>query len=141
MAICIYRNIDGSLYSFCQNDTDPVAPDNVLAANGLSKIVGTPPLDSTHVWDPATRTVLTVSAPVLPRPLSAFDFINAFTAAEWAAVLASANTGVIKARSMINAAGTLDMNNQNVATALTLFVNQGILTAPRAVAIAAAVAT
>ena len=62
MAIYIYSTKDGSLYSTCPNDTDPVAPAATLAANGLAAVSGLPPLGPTISWDPVNKTTNTVIA-------------------------------------------------------------------------------
>ncbi len=81
MAIYIYNLSDGSLYSWCPKDTDPVANPAQLAANGLGAVSGLPPLSPTVSWIPATLTTsthlpaTTVSAPPVSGTLT-FGGVN-----------------------------------------------------------------
>ena len=69
MAIYVYRIADGSLYSWCPNDTDPVATPAQLAANGLAAKSGLPPLGPTVGWNAATQTTVPISVVVTgPAP-------------------------------------------------------------------------
>ena len=69
MAIYVYSIQDGSLYSWCPNDTDPVATPAQLAANGLASKSGLPALSPTIGWNPATQSTTTVSIVVTgPAP-------------------------------------------------------------------------
>lgn len=140
MAICIYKIADGSLQSYCQNDTDPVADDATIAAQGFGKYVGLA-VDNTHAWDPLSKTVIVVAAVLKPRLLATFDLINTFTPAEWAGVVASANTSVKQFLFMLQCTPQLDMNNTNIPTKIQALVTLGLLTQIRADAIKAAVAT
>ncbi len=66
MAVYIYRIVDGSLFSYCPNDTDPVASTARLTANGLAAVSGLPQLSDTISWNPLTHTTRTVTATVTP---------------------------------------------------------------------------
>ena len=136
MALYVYKISDGTLVSWSPNDSDPVASDAVLAANGLAKVTGLLPLDNTHAWDAPTHSVVVVAFTPI-RFLSVFDFANRFTAAELAAIQASANAGVQKLVFMMPLAinQTIDLNSQVVQTVMTLLVAQGLLTQARANAI------
>lgn len=81
MAIYVYRLSDGSLYSTCPNDTDPVAPANVLAANGLGAVSGLPPLGPTISWNPLTKTTMVTIAttPVTAPPFVGTIMLNGVT--------------------------------------------------------------
>ncbi len=69
MAIYVYNLSDGSLFSYCPNDTDPVASPERLALNGLAAVSGLPQLSPTVAWNPATHTTRTVTPPVIvPAP-------------------------------------------------------------------------
>ncbi len=67
MAIYVYKISDGSLFSYCPNDTDPVADAARLTLNGLASVSGLPQLSPTTVWNPLTHTTRTV-IPVTPPP-------------------------------------------------------------------------
>ena len=69
MAIYVYTTATGALYSWAPNDTDPVADAQTLAANGLTAVSGLPALDPSHAWDPATKTVISVTPPPAPKPI------------------------------------------------------------------------
>lgn len=140
MAICIYKLADGSLQSYCPNDTDQVADDAAIAAQGFGKFVGQA-IDGTHAWDAASRTVIVVAAVLKPRMLGTFDLVNTFTPAEWAGVVASANTAVKQFLFMLQCTPQLDMNNTNIPTKIQALVTLGLLTQARADIIKAAVAT
>jgi hypothetical protein len=58
MALYVYNATTGALVSWCQNDTDPVADQSTLTAKGLAVVTGLPPLDATHAWSSATKTVV-----------------------------------------------------------------------------------
>lgn len=141
MSTYIFRLSDGANVSWNTSDADQVAPDNVLAANGLGKLVGALPLDATHSWDPITRTVIVTAPVITPRNLATFDLINAFTPAEWAGVVASANTTVKQFLFMLQCSPQIDMNNVNISSKIQGLVALGLLTQIRADAIKAAVAT
>lgn len=138
MALYVYRVSDGTLISWSPNDTDPVASDAALAANGFAKVTGLLPLDNTHSWDAPTHSVVVVAFTPI-RYLSVFDFANRFTAAELAAVRASANAGVQKFVFMLPLAinQTIDLNSPVITQVMTLLVAQGLLTQARANAIVA----
>jgi len=133
MALYVYRISDGLLISWSPNDSDPVASDAVLTAKGWAKVTGLLPLDDTHAWDAPTHSVVVVAFTPI-RYLSVFDFANRFTAAELAAIRASANTGVQKFVFMLPLAvgQTIDLNSPVITTVMTLLVAQGLLTQPRA---------
>ncbi len=137
MAVCIYRISDGSLYSWSPYDNAVVATDEDLALRGLAKVTGVYALDSTHAWDAATHTVIVVSAPASVRFLSTFDWINRFTAAEIAAMQASANAGVKKFLFMVPLATSqlIDIDSPMIIAVMALLVSQGILTQQRSDAI------
>lgn len=139
MAIYVYRTADGSLVSWCPNDTDPVASAQQLAAQGLASVSGLPPLGPTVAWNPATHTTVTVTAPTLPNVVATFDFIMAFTPAELAAIRASANNAVQQFLFAMQVTQGVNLNSTTIQNALTFLVNQSLLTAPRAAAILATV--
>jgi hypothetical protein len=60
MAIYIYNSSTGALFSWCPNDSDPIAPPSELEERGLASISGLPALDQTHVWAPTQKTVITI---------------------------------------------------------------------------------
>ena len=135
MAIYIYASATGALFSYCPNDTDPVAPANVLAANGLTAITGQPQLDSTHQWSPASKTVITVVAPTPANVINTFDFIMAFTAAELATIRASANNNIQQFLFAMQVTQGVNLNSTTIINALNFLVSQSLLTAARQTAI------
>ncbi len=94
MAIYVYRQDTGELVSWCQADTDPVADAQTLATGGLVAVSGLAPLDETHIWDAASRSVVTQAAASLPLWVDSYQFIMLFTPAETAAIRASADPAV-----------------------------------------------
>lgn len=94
MAIYVYKVLDGTLVSYCPNDTDPVAPTAILEAQGLAARSGLPPLDSTHQWSPASQTVVTVTVAAPPKLIATSSWIMRFTPAEFAAIRASTDSAV-----------------------------------------------
>lgn len=137
MAIYVFRNSDGALISYCPADTDPVASADVLTAKGFSALTGAPPLDATHTWDTVSRNVIAVAIPA--ATVSYFAFIQAFTAAELAAIRASLDTNVAKFLFSIASSPQIDLSDARMNAALTYLVSHGLLTAARASAIAATV--
>src|SRR4051794_35637728 len=93
MALFVYNTATGALVSWCPNDSDPVASGTVLAANGLASVSGLPALDATHVWDAASKTVITVASSA-PNWIATYQFILLFTTAEHAAIAASSDQKV-----------------------------------------------
>jgi hypothetical protein len=86
MATYVYFVSDGSLYAYGPTDVmQRVIASNILTVvPGLTAVVGLLPQDDTHVWDPATKTVITKTsqltglAPVLsdiPADISATGFV------------------------------------------------------------------
>ena len=68
MAIYVYVTATGALYSYCPNDTDPVAPADVLIANGLTAASGLPQLSPTMGWSSATKTTVAIVPAVIAPP-------------------------------------------------------------------------
>jgi hypothetical protein len=126
---------NGVLVSWNQSDTDPVAPADVLAANGLTAVSGLPPLDATHVWDPVTKTVLTVAAPVLPNEVKTADWIMQFTPAEHQVIDASTDAAVRQFLFALQCAPTIDLNNPMIGNGLAYLVSLSLLTEDRATAL------
>lgn len=137
MATYVYRTNDGSLYSWSPDNNTPTPSDADLALRGFAKVTGLASLDSTHVWDAPTHTVVVVTAPTPIRFISVFDWINRFTPAELAGIRASSNNGVQKFLFMVPLAfaQNIDLNGDAVQSVMTLLVNQSLLTQARANAI------
>ncbi len=76
MAIYIYAISDGSLFSYCPNDTDPIASPTRLAASGLASVSGLPQLSPTVVWNPLTHTTRTIAAAPPAPPISGTIVFN-----------------------------------------------------------------
>ncbi len=71
---------DGSLYSTCPSSDDPIAPANVLAANGMGVAFG-PALSPTVGWSPGLRTTFVTipTTPVTAPPISGTLTFNGVT--------------------------------------------------------------
>ncbi len=80
MAAYIYLLSDGSLYSTCPSSKDPIAPADVLAANGMGVAFG-PALSPTVGWSPVLKTTIpTIAAqPVIAPPISGTLVFNGVT--------------------------------------------------------------
>ena len=141
MAIYVYNTTTGALVSWCPNDTDPVASPALLSANGLTSVSGLPALGPTVAWSPATKTTVTVVAPTPVNVINTFDFIMAFTATELAAIRASADNNVQQFLFALQVTQGVNLNATSITNALTYLVSHSLLTAPRATAILATLAT
>ncbi len=135
MALFVYRKSDGVLISWNQGDRDPVASDAELEANGLAKVAGLAPLDETHAWDPATKAVVTVAAPVVPDIIPTFDFILLFTAAENAAIRASSDQTVQHLLFALTAAPQVDLSSARIQQGVGYLESIGLIAPARAAAI------
>jgi hypothetical protein len=141
MAIYVYNTTTGALVSYCPNDTDPVASAQVLTANGLTAVTGLPQLGPTVAWDPVGKTTQTVVAPTPANVIHTFDFLMAFTATELAAIRASADNNVQQFLFALTVTQGVNLNAASITNALTYLVNHSLLTAPRATAILATLAS
>jgi hypothetical protein len=137
MAIYIYMNADGTLHSYCPNDTDPVASDAVLAAQGMTALKGQPPLDATHQWDPPSKSVITVAA--LKSIPIVLDFWKRFTSTEREALNNLYQTGTQAQKNKmgaflqyINASGTVDCNDAYIQSSVNLLETSGVIGVGRA---------
>lgn len=137
MAIYIYDNATGTLVSYCSHDSDPVAPDDVLAAKHLTAVSKLPPTDDTHQWDPQTKTVVVVQAPLIPRIVDNYQFILSFTPQEYDAISRSADLVVKQLLEALRSIGTIDMNGVTTKNGVGYLASVGLLTPDRAVAILA----
>lgn len=137
MAIYIYKIADGSLVSWCQNDTDPVASAQVLTAQGMTSIAGLPALGPTIAWDPTNKTTKAVAAPTPANVIATFDFIMAFTPTELAAIRASTNANVQQFFFALQVTQGVNLNSATLGNALNFLVLLLLLTVPRATAIMA----
>lgn len=137
MATYVYAIADGTLFSWSPNDTDPVAPAQQLAAQGLAVVNGLPALDSTHSWNPATHTVITVVAPTPVRFLPTYNWILRFTVAEMAGIRASTDTIVQYFIFLLPLAVNqqVDLNDTNLAGFMARLVTLNLLTQARSTAI------
>lgn len=137
MAICVCKNSDGTLVSYCQNDGDPVADAATLAAKGLIAITGQPQIGPTTVWDAATKSVKTIAAPksIISVPV----FWKRFTTVEREAIEGMALTGTAAVKNAIAAffryvqsAGSVDCNDAYIVAKVTQLETIGVLAAGRA---------
>lgn len=128
MAIYVYNATTGALVSWCPNDTDPIASADVLLAQGLTSVSGLPALDSTHAWNANTKTIVTVTPPVMPNYIEPYQFILLFTSAEHAAIAASTDQKVTQFMMAIQVASTINLNDPVVQNGVNYLVSIGLLT-------------
>jgi hypothetical protein len=132
MALYVFYTSNGVLNSWSPNDSDPVAPPAELATKGLDKKTGLPPLGPTVAWDEATRTTVTVTAPTPSNALQTWDFINAFTANELAAIRGTTSDNNIQQFLFsLQCTQGVNLNATTINNSLQYLVNKGLLTAPR----------
>lgn len=147
MAIYVYVTTTGALHAWIPNNitiaqaqaSGQLADNATLVANGFTAVDGLAPLDSTHAWDAATHTVITVTAPTPANVIATFDFIMAFTATELAAIRASSDNNVQQFLFAMQVTQGVNLNAGTIQNALTYLVNHSLLTQPRATAILATV--
>jgi hypothetical protein len=147
MAIYVYQTTSGVLVSWIPEDltiaqaqaNGQLASNAQLAAAGNSAVDKLPPLDDSHAWDPATKTVITVTPPVPANLLNSFDFIMAFTAAELAAIRNSADNNIQQFLYAMEVTQGINLNHNTIKNSLQYLVNKGLLTQARANAILATV--
>ena len=137
MALYVYRIADGSLYSWAPDDTDPVAPDDVLAANGFALVSGLPPLDATHGWDAATKTVVAIVPPLPVVSVGTPKWVLRFTSAEMIAIRASSNPDVQHLLFALGFSQSVNMNDPIIIAGVNLLVAAGLLAQDRVAAILA----
>ena len=148
MAIYVYVNTSGALSSYIPDNITKaqaqasglLASDATLAANGLAAKDQLPPLDDTHAWDPATKTVIVVPAPIPLNLLNTYDFIMAFTAAELAAIRGTtADNNIQQFLFAMQVTQGMNLNSTSIKNSLQYLVNKGLLTQARANAILATI--
>jgi hypothetical protein len=127
MATYVHRTSDGSLFSYNPSDSDPVADSVTLAANGLAKLTGLAPLDSTHAWDAATRSVIVVAAPVMSNTMTTGNWMTRFTAAERAAIRNSTDPIVVDLLWLLGHQYQIDLTYPNIINGVSYLVAIGLL--------------
>jgi hypothetical protein len=140
MAIFVYDIVTGALHSEIPDAVtipdaqaaNHLASDAQLAAAGFAAVDLPLPLGPTVKWNPATRTTITVAAPVPAAPMPTCYFLQRFTAAEYAAVSASSNTGIVQFWDIIRRTSIVDMSDPAIIAAGQSMITLGLLTAPRA---------
>lgn len=140
MAIYVYKIADGSLVSYCPNDTDPVADAATLSKAGLTALTGQPAMSATSAWDATTKAVkAVVGAKSVP---SVMLFWQRFTAAEREAIENSYMTSTQAVKNAIGAffryvqsAGAVDCNDAYIVAKVQQLETAGIISAGRAVQI------
>lgn len=137
MAIYIYKTVDGTLVSYCPNDTDPVASAGTLTANGLTATTGLSPIGPTTIWDAPTKTTKTITAP--KSVVSVLAFWQRFTAVEREALEGSYQTGTQAVKNAIGAfrnyimsVPQVDINDPYIQAKVTQMETVGIIAAGRA---------
>jgi hypothetical protein len=131
MAIYVYTAATGVLYSYCPNDSDPVADPATLKAKGLTATTGLPALTPTHQWDPATKTVAIVAATELPNFIPAYLFVNCFTGAETVAIQASTDPLVKRFLLMLSVAQQVNLNDPTVQNGVGYLGSIGLIAKDR----------
>jgi hypothetical protein len=148
MAIYVYNNSNGVLISWIPEDltiaqaqaSGQLASNADLAAAGNGAKDNLPPLDETHAWDPATKTVITVVPPIPVNLLNTFDFIMAFTPAELATIRGTTtDDNIQRFLYALEVTQGMDLNNATIKNSLQYLVTKGLLTQARANAILATV--
>lgn len=137
MALYVYRTADGSLYSWAPNDNVPVADAASLAANGLAVVSGLAPLDPSHAWDVASKTVISVTPPPPPKPISTGKWILRFTPQEFQAINASTDAMVQQFMYALNHTTDLDLSDPDMVNGVNYLVSLNLLGAARAAAVLA----
>jgi|SRR5579871_3782599 len=137
MALYVYNVASGALVSWCPGDTDPVASDSHLAANGLAVVTGLPAIDATHAWDTVSKTIVVVAAPIIPRLIITAKWILRFTAAEFSAISASTDPVVLQFMYALNHTTDLDLNDPSTMQGVNYMVSIGLLQSARVAAIMA----
>jgi hypothetical protein len=127
MALYVYQIADGVLVSWSPNYDGQVASIQELDAKGLTVATGLPALDETHRWDAATRTVVTVTPPVQPRPINSGIWIMRFTAAEFAGINASSDANLRHFLFALNHTIQIDLNDPLIAQAVNLCAALGLI--------------
>jgi hypothetical protein len=140
MAIYVYRTSDGSLYSWAPNDTDPVADAATLAASGLAVVSGLPVLDSSHAWDAVTKTVVSVTPPPVPKPITTGKWIMRFTPQEFQAINTSADPQVQQLMYALNHTTDIDLSDPLITNGTAYLVAINLLQSSRVAAIMAGAA-
>src|ERR1019366_2112117 len=97
MAVYVFDTTSGALVSYCPNDTDPVAANQVLTAAGLSVVTGLPPLGPTVAWNAGAKTTNTVVAPAVPVYITTVAWLLRFTPAEFTDISASNDAMTLQA--------------------------------------------
>jgi hypothetical protein len=148
MAIYVYKTANGILQSYIPDNvtiaqaqaSGQLASNADLAAAGNAAKDSLPPLDDTHTWDPATQTVVVVTAPIPLNLLNTYDFIMAFTAAELAAIRGTtADNNIQQFLFAMQVTQGMNLNSTSIKNSLQYLVTKGLLTQARANAILATV--
>jgi hypothetical protein len=140
MAIYVYQNTTGILVSWIPEDltiaeaqaSGQLASSADLTAAGNRAKDKLPPLDETHAWDPATKTVVTVVPPTPVNLLNTFDFIMAFTPAELAGVRGSSDNEVQQFLYSLEVTQGINLNHDTIKRQVNYMVSLGLLTQTRA---------
>lgn len=143
MAIYIYKTSNGQLHSWIADNitiaqaqaSGQLSSNAVLTANGQTAIDNLPPLDSTHQWDAATKTVIVVTAKTPAAPMPLVFFLQRFTPSEYSAINASTDPATAMFWDIIRRGNVIDMNDPAIISAGQRMVSQGLLTSARATAI------
>ncbi len=135
MAIYVYRTSDGSLYSWAPNDKDPVADAATLAANGMALVTGLPALDSSHAWAAASKTVISVTPPLVPKPITTGKWIMRFTPQEFQGINTSADPQVQLFVYALNHTTDIDLSDPLITNGVAYLVSLNLLASSRVTAI------
>lgn len=127
MAIYVYDKATGALVSYCPEDTDPVADAATLAAQNLVAVRGLPPLDDTHAWDAATRSVVIVKAPPVPRLIGTGRWVLRFTPDEFDAISTSTDKVVKHFMYALNRTVEIDLNDPSIMQGVGYLASIGLI--------------
>lgn len=137
MARYICDKATGALVSYCPNDDDQIASDDVLKSKGYELVDKQLPLDETHQWDEAAKAVVVVQAPVKPHLIDNYQFILSFTPQEYDGIAKSGDLQVKLLLEALRSIGQIDLNGTTTRNGIGYIVSKGLLAQDRADAILA----
>ena len=127
----VYQIEDGRLVSSA-NDPAKVASADILAARGYG-VAQRPDSEINGVWNPAALAFGPAPSPL--ATITTYAFVLRFTAAEYAAVKASADANVQHLMFALATAQVVDLTDPVVQQGVGYLASVGLLTADRATAI------
>ena len=131
MALYVYNATTGALVSWCPEDTDPVAPDHHLEANGLAVVTGLPPLNAQRRWDEAIRTVVEIHPRLVPRAIATSAWFLRFTPDEFKKMTEAKDAVIDHFLFSIRHATYVQLHDLTVRDFVSHLVNTGLLASSR----------